>query len=256
MAPRTNRRTAGAGDQGDLTLNLQGPETVLGRSQYAVIIIGIEGIDLPHIETLLTKGEASNSLRLKMVVDTKEDHRSYRILGTTRQFPTLTDDNPNNEISFSLRMGLKALTLIQFHGARNETTTLPAIAHDIALVAQTAQEESMTAIPTVKGSKVIEIGLLQQRPYSVEAIKVFLLQPEPRQLAFLFRAPEALGQDLDRLAERFDEESQSGLLASWHSAHPSRIYVQYGQIPLPEDRPTPRYTSQLAFTDYGEYVTC
>ncbi|KAI9799920.1 MAG: hypothetical protein M1826_005428 [Phylliscum demangeonii] len=229
--------------------------------QYAVIIISIEELGLPYIGTLMTQRDAPNSLRLKLVVDTKTDYRSYlRLLGTIRRYPALTDDNPDNETSFSLRLGLQALTLLQFHGATNETPIL-AIAQHQLLVAQAAPGECMTGTATVKGSEIIGTGLLNQRTLSVEAtrqidaIKVFLTQRKPRQITFLFRNREALSQDFAQLADCLDVESRADPLAPWHATHPSRVYVQYNQVPRPEDRPAPRYTSQLAFTNFGEYVT-
>ncbi|KAI9828586.1 MAG: hypothetical protein M1826_005968 [Phylliscum demangeonii] len=90
---------------------------------------------------------------------------------------------------------------------------------------------------------------------AADAIKVFLTQREPRQITFLFRNREALSQDFAQLADCLDVELRADPLASWHATHPSRVYIQYGQVPCPEDRPAPRYISQLAFTNFGKYVT-
>ncbi|KAI9831742.1 MAG: hypothetical protein M1826_003073 [Phylliscum demangeonii] len=109
----------------------------------------------------------------------------------------------------------------------------------------------MTGTATVKGSEIIGTGLLNQGALSVEAtrqidaIKVFLNQRESRQITFLFRNRKALGRDFAQLADRLDVESRADPLAPWHATHPSRVYVQYGQVPRPK----------LAFTNFGEYVT-
>ncbi|KAI9803925.1 MAG: hypothetical protein M1826_004935 [Phylliscum demangeonii] len=229
MAPRRNRHATA--DEDDITPNLQGPETVLGCSQYPVIILGIGEPDLPYVGTFSMKVDAPILLRLRLVVDTKADHRSYlRILGTTWRYPALTDDNPDTKTSFSLRLGLKALTLLEYQGATTGTTGIPSIAQDVVLAGQAARGELMTGKARVKGSEVFGTGLLQQGALSLEAtkevdaIKAFLLQTEPVQLIFLFRHREALGQDFAELADRLNQESRADPLA-------------------------------LAFNDFGEYVT-
>ncbi|KAI9818634.1 MAG: hypothetical protein M1826_001357 [Phylliscum demangeonii] len=233
MAPRGNRHATA--DEDDITPNLQGSETVLGRSQYLVIILGIGGPDLSYVRTFSMKVDAPTLLRLRLVVDTKADHRSYlRILGATRRYPALTDDNPDTKPSFSLRLGLKALTLLEYQGTTTGTTGIPGIAQDVVLAGQAARGELMTGMARVKGSEVLGTGLLQQGALSLEAtkqvdaIKAFLLQTEPVQLIFLFRHREAMGQDFAELANRLDQESRANSLA---------------------------FTSQLAFNDFGEYVT-
>ncbi|KAI9813745.1 MAG: hypothetical protein M1826_002390 [Phylliscum demangeonii] len=62
-------------------------------------------------------------------------------------------------------------------------------------------------------------------------------------------------EDITNRNQRWAHELLHDPLQAWHTEHPQHYFVQYGAVMPPEDRPTPSFSSCLAFDSFDEYCT-